>query len=156
MQSTQQPISPGFIDKQQDDLLCQKGTVKFPFPCGMLGLKPSFYLFLLKITIHKKKNNNAPFKCKLWDSCSQFRCSSKWSCLFSKQNIRITSLGMCPCRTRSYPFLYNVVSWGSWEILLYPVTDIVKAGHSPTLLPDSSEQTEAIPLNLFWEGRDKE
>ena len=54
MQSTQQPISPGFIDKQQDDLLCQKGTVKFPFPCGMLGLKPSFSLFLLKITIHKK------------------------------------------------------------------------------------------------------
>lgn len=55
MQSTQQPISPGFIDKQQDDLLCQKGTVKFPFPCGMLGLKPSFSLFLLKITIHTQK-----------------------------------------------------------------------------------------------------
>ena len=41
-------------------------------------------------------------------------------------------------------------------MLLCPVIDIVKAGHSPTLLPDSSEQAEAIPLNLICEGRDRE
>ena len=63
---------------------------------------------------------------------------------------------MYPCRNGSYPFLYNVVSWGSWEMLLYPATDIVKAGDSRTLFTDSSEQTEAISLNLFWEGRDRE
>lgn len=53
MQNTQQPISPGFVDKQQDDLLCQKGAMKFPFPCGMLGLEQIFFAFLLKITTNK-------------------------------------------------------------------------------------------------------
>lgn len=53
MQNTQQPISPGFADKQQEDLLGQKGAVKFPFPCGMLGLEPNFSGLLLKITTHK-------------------------------------------------------------------------------------------------------
>ena len=38
--------------------------------------------------------------------------------------------------------------------MLYPATDIVKAGDSRTLFTDSSEQTEAISLNLFWEGRE--
>lgn len=61
MQNTQQPISPGFVDKQQDDLLCQKGAVEFPFPCGILGLGPNFSVFLLKITTHKMPPINANY-----------------------------------------------------------------------------------------------
>lgn len=35
--------------------------MKFPFPCGMLGLEPTFSVFLLKITTHKMPPINANY-----------------------------------------------------------------------------------------------
>lgn len=93
--------------------------------------------------------NYAPFKCKLWDSCSQFRCSSKWSFPFLNKILELLFRNVS-CRTRSYPFLYNVVSWGSWEMLFYPVTVIVKDRAFPHSPSRQFRTTEAIPWIFSW------
>lgn len=62
MQNTQQPISPGFADKQ-DDLSCQKRSSEISISLWNVGgLETNFSAFLLKIKTHKTHPINANFE----------------------------------------------------------------------------------------------
>lgn len=73
--------------------LCQKRSRENSIPCGMLSLEPSFSVFLLKTLIHKMSPVDTSDR-PVDTSCpyGQPRCSSNWSCFFSKQNITSTCL----------------------------------------------------------------